>query len=225
MKLNRSKCHLLTRGTPENLWVKVGDETIWESRSEKLLGVAVDKNLNFEEHLSTVCKKAGQKVSALARVVTILPFQKRRLILKTFIESQFSYCPMVWMFCSRKMNRKINFIHERALRLVYYDYSSTFEDLLKKDKSLLFHHRNIHQLATEMYKVKNGISPVFMNDIFTHRPIRGKDIFARPHVKTVKYGERSLRNFGPIIWNQMLSENLKFCSSLLSLRLVLVLFP
>ena len=56
--------------------MKVGDEMIWESKSEKLLGVTVDKNLNFNNHLSNVCKKANQKVSALARIARILPFHK-----------------------------------------------------------------------------------------------------------------------------------------------------
>ena len=111
MKLNQSKCHFLVSGNiNKHLWVKVGDEMIWESAEEKLLGVIIDKNLNFNSHLSTMCKKAGQKVTALARVARLLPFYRRREILKTFIESQFSYCPLVWMFC-RKMNRKINHIH------------------------------------------------------------------------------------------------------------------
>ena len=127
MKLNQSKCHFLTCGTPEYLWVRVGDEKIWESESEKLLGMIVDKKLSFDSHLRTLCKKVNQKVSALARIVHFLPFPKRHLIMKTFIESQFSYCPLVWMFCSRTMNTKINRIHERALRLIYQDYESTFE--------------------------------------------------------------------------------------------------
>ena len=84
MKLNESKCHFLTSGSTEHLWVKVGKEVIWESQSEKLLGMTVDKNLNFNLHLKTLCKKVNQKVSALARIIRILPFQKRRLILKTF---------------------------------------------------------------------------------------------------------------------------------------------
>ena len=85
--------------------------------------------------------------------------------MKTFIESQFSYCPLVWMFSSRTMNTKINRIHERVLRLVYQDYESTFECLLTRDKSLCFHHRNIHQVAIEMYKVKHDLSPPFIKDI------------------------------------------------------------
>ena len=136
MKLNQEKCHFLTSGCVEHLWVKVGDELIWESRAEKLLGVTVDKNLDFNLHLSNLCKKASQKLSALARIARILPFFKRRLILKSF-ESQFSYFPFIWMLCSRKMDRKINHVHERSFRLVYNDNFSSFYELLRKDKSVL----------------------------------------------------------------------------------------
>ena len=137
MRLNQSKCHFLVSGNiNEHLWVKVGDEKIWESAEVMLLGVTVDKNLKFNSHLSRICKKAGNKVTALSRVIKLLPFHRSRELMKTFVESQFSYCPLLWMFCSRKMNRKMNHIHERALRLVYNDYSSTFEELLKKENGL-----------------------------------------------------------------------------------------
>ena len=220
MKLNQSKCHFLVSGNiNEHLWVNIGDEMIWESAEEKLLGVTIDKNLNFNSHLSILCKKAGHKVTALARVVKLLPFNRSRELMKTFVESQFSYCPLVWMFCSRKMNRKINHIHERALRLVYNDYSSTFEELLRKDKTVCIHHRNIHQVAIEMYKVKYDMSPPFMREIFNHigqrRDTRsGGDKFQRPNVNKVNKGEQSLHSFGPILWNTMLPEKLKECSSL-----------
>ena len=180
--------------------------------------MTVDKNLNFNSHLKKLCTKVNQKVSALARIINILPFQKRHIILKTFIESQFSYCPLVWMFCSRKMNNKINRIHERALRLVYQDYTTTFEDILKKDKSLSFHHRNIHQVAIEMFKVSQNLSPPFMKELFSFKEndkgTRSGSTFARPNIDSVKKGDRSLRSFGPIVWNVMLPENLKNCKSL-----------
>ena len=148
-------------------------------------------------------------------MVRILPFNKRRLILKSFIESQFSYCPLVWMFCSRAMNKRINRIHERALRLVYNDYEASFEDLLKQDKSLSFHQRNIHALAIEMFKVKMNLSPSFMKEIFIHN--KATDKFARPNVNKV-IGERSLRNFGPIVWNTMIPSQIKSCPDLAAFK-------
>ena len=212
MKLNQGKCHFLTGGVVEELWVKVGDEMIWESKAEKLLGVTVDKPLKFDKHLTNLCKKANQKVSALARVSRLLPFQKRHLILISFIESQFSYCPLVWMFCSRVMNRKINHIHERALRLVYQDYSSTFGQLLGEDGSVSFHHRNIRTLATEMFKVRNGLTPSFISDLFTY--LERGDKFIIPGVKSVKRGKYSIRYFGPVVWNTMVPSNIKSKTSI-----------
>ena len=212
MKLNEDKCHFLFGGTIEFMFAEVGEERIWESLSEKLLGVTVDKGLKFNEHLQNVCKKASNKVTTLGRIARILPFHKRRLLFKTFIESQFSYCPLVWMFCSKKMNNKINRLHERALRIVYNNYTSTFEELLKEDESLRIHHRNIHCLATEMYKVKNDLSPPFMKEIFSYNEKREK--FYRPNARTTKMGLGSIRNFGPIVWNTMLPKNVKDSPSL-----------
>lgn len=70
------------------------------------------------------------------------------------------------MFCSRKMNRKINDIDERALTLVYEDYTTPFDDLLVRDKSVWIHHQNIQKVAIEMSKVKNNLSPDFIKNLF-----------------------------------------------------------
>ena len=87
------------------------------------------------------------------------------------------------------MNHKINHIHERALRLVYQDYTTSFEGLLKKDNSLTFHQRNIHQVAIEMFKAEHDLSPPFMKEIFTYtsndKGTRSGDTFLRPSVDLV----------------------------------------
>ena len=64
------------------------------------------------------------------------------------------------MFHSRTMNNKINCIHERALRLVYSDHVSSFDELLKKDQSFSIHHTNIQSIAIELYKFFHGLSPI-----------------------------------------------------------------
>ena len=77
--------------------------------------------------------------------------------MKAFIESQFAYCPLVWMLCSRSSNNRINHLHERALKIVYNYLSSTFEDLLVKDNLVSIHYSNIRLLARELYKAKNKL--------------------------------------------------------------------
>ena len=115
------------------------------------------------------------------------------------------------MFCSRKMNNKINHIHERALRLVYEDYSTSFKDLLLRDKSVSIHHRNIQKVAVEMFKVKHKLCPDFITDLFRQieTQTRSHASFHRPNVNTVHMGEQSFRSFGPIVWDTMVPEYLK----------------
>ena len=67
--------------------------------------------------------------------------------MEAFIESQFAYRPLIWMFCLRSSNTRINHLQERALRIVYNDNRSTFEDLLKKDNFVSIHHKNIRLLS------------------------------------------------------------------------------
>ena len=85
--------------------------------------------------------------------------------MKAFIATEFGYCPLVWIFQSRKLNSRVNKLHERALGIVYQDYISLFTELLEKDNSTIMHNRNIQLLPTELFKVKNELLPPFMNEI------------------------------------------------------------
>ena len=105
----------------------------------------------MQKHIENLCRKTNQKFHALARVANFMTLEKRRLVMKTFVFSQFNYCPLVWMCHSRKLNNKINRLQERALRIVYNDKSSTFYQLLEKDKSVTIHTRNLQYLATEIF--------------------------------------------------------------------------
>ena len=140
-----------------------------------------------------------------------MTLQKRRIVLKSFIESQFSYCPLIWMFHGRITNTKINRIHERALRLIYNDYISTFEELLDKDGSFSIHHRNLQLLAIELYKNKHGESPEIMQNILVNSEYNGPNLrcqmdFHRPYKKHVYSGDDSIQALGPEIWNIIPSD-------------------
>ena len=205
MKLNKDKCHLLVSGSKyEACWAKVGPEMIWESSHQKLLGVTIDKNLTFNHHISNICSKAGQKLTALSRLSRLMTFDKRKLLMKSFIEAQFAYSPLTWMFHDRGISQKINRLHERALRIVYKDNTLNFAQILEKDKSVTIHIRNLHSLAIELYKVKHSLSPIIMNNIFLEKQapkLRSQTDFFAPQIRTVHYGEDSLRYLGPKIWN------------------------
>ena len=106
MKANVDQCNLsVTRNT--DVTAKIGDFDVRNSREEKLLGVKIDSKLSFENHVSSLCKKASQKLHALARVVNFMDLAKRKSLMKAFITSQFNYCPLIWMFHSRQLNNRI----------------------------------------------------------------------------------------------------------------------
>ena len=157
IKANTDKSHLLvTRDT--DVTVKIGEFNVKNSRKENLLGIKIDSNLSFENHVSSLCKKTSQKLHALARVVCFMDLAKRKSLMNAFITSQFNFCPLLPMFHSRQMNNRVNKIQERALRLVYKDNKLTFDDLLKLDNSVTIHQRNLQILATEIFKVKKQFS-------------------------------------------------------------------
>ena len=115
-------------------FVNVGETKIWKSKQQKLLGILIDRDLKFDEYILSQCKKAGKKLTALIRINKFLTFAQRKNIMKAFIESQFGYCPLV-KFCGRQTNARINHILDRALKAVYNDEISPFEELLGRDKS------------------------------------------------------------------------------------------
>ena len=204
LKVNPEKFHLLLSDNNKDKYIQIQQYIIQNSESEKLLGIKIDSNLSFNEHVTELCTKASQKLHALERVSCFMTCHHKRTIMRAFINSQFGYCPLVWIFCSRNLNNRINRIHERALRTVYSDSISTFEELLNRDKSVTIHIRNLQALATEMFKVINGLTPEIMKKVF---PIReqirypSQNIFETRNVRTTNYGIESLAHFGPKLWS------------------------
>ena len=119
MKANADKCHLLVT-TNGAVSANMGEFVINKSNEEKLLCIKIDTKLSFENHVSSLCKKASQKFHSLARIVNYMDLSKCKSLMKAFVTSQFNYCPLIWMFHSRELNNRINRIHERALGLVYF---------------------------------------------------------------------------------------------------------
>ena len=170
----------------------------------------------FDSHVKSLCKKASQKLNALSRVAYQLDFNQRKLLMNAFITSQFSYAPVVWMFHSRKQNHHINRIHERALRVVYKDYNSSFDELLEKDNSLRIHDRNLQKLVTEIFKVKMNLGPEIMKEVFEivedSHTLRNEIKLKSRKIHSVRYGIETAPFLGARVWNSLPSE-LKECKS------------
>ena len=206
MKSNSDKCHMIIAENEHRpaytsntfIYLEKEKQLLQNEEDVKLLGVWIDDKMTFEKHVRTLLKKANQKLHALMRVAKYISEDKLRTIMKTFIESQFNYCPLVWMFHSRHINTRINKLHERALRVVYKDEKLTFNQLLEKDNSFTIHERNLQKLALLMFKVKNELCPKPIQEIFEKNE---KGNWIIPKVRTENNGKETLRYRGPITWN------------------------
>ena len=94
MKVNADKCHLLIT-TNEEKNISIGGKKIQNSKSEKLIGVSIDNKLSLTEHPHKICDKTSQKPNVLARLPSFISLEKRRIIMKAFVHSEFGYCPLV----------------------------------------------------------------------------------------------------------------------------------
>ena len=87
--------------------------------------------------------QSWQKKLTLSVIYQVMSLEKRRILMKALIESQFNYCPLIWMFRSRTLNNKINQIHEKALRSLCSDHNSSFYELLDKDGTFYDSSKNV----------------------------------------------------------------------------------
>ena len=107
------------------------------------------------------------------------------------------------MFHNRRIDYKINKLHERALKIVYKDHFSPCEELRSKYKSITVHQRNIQILAAEIYRILNGLSPDTMQDIFetksNYYKTRNAPVFSSRNIKTARYGLQTISYMTPKI--------------------------
>ena len=188
----------------------IHDNTVKCEHSVKLLGVTIDYMLNFDLHISDICKKAARQINVLCRLSRYLSTETKLLIYKSFVRSNFSYCPVVWHFCSKSSTDKMEKLQYRALRLVYNDFIISYEDLLKKANMNTLQITTIRKIAIETFKILNNMSPSYILDLVkfknTNYSFRYQNFAELPRVNTESYGRKSFRYEAAHIWNSFPNE-------------------
>ena len=176
--------------------------------SVKLLGVTIDFMLNFETHISNihVRRKAARQINVLLRIGKYLSLETKILIYKSFIRSNFNYCPLVWNFCSKSSIDKLEKLQYRALRLVFNDFSSSYEALLEKANMPILHISRIRLIAIETFKILHKLSPVYLHDLVSYKEsfysFRYDNLVDLPRVRTTRYGKSTFCTIRPIYKNK-----------------------
>ena len=168
MILNPGKSYLMSIGKDahdEDVFY-YDNLTLKNSNEEEILRVIIDRKLTFHQHIKKMCRKAGQKLSALLRRSPYLDSNKRKTIYSTMVKSQLNYCPLIWMFCPRWSSNLINKVQERALCITYNDQLTGLKSRLSNHNEITIHQRNLEVLMTEIYKIIYYIAPPIMSTLF-----------------------------------------------------------
>jgi len=195
MKANPDKFQFMVLGVNKSEPVCINiDGNLKNSSSEVvLLGVTIDCELKFKKHVDELCQRASFKLHALRRIRKFLTVEKARLIANAFIDSQFNYAPIIWMFAGKTAINKICKIHHRTLQIVYNDYTKTYEQLLDISKTTSIHQRHLKCLATEVFKSLLHLNPEFMWNYFNEKQIpyslRDRNKVILPRAKSSRFGE------------------------------------
>ena len=184
----------------------------------KLLGVTMDSNLTFNAHIKGICGKVNQKASALSRLRDYISEKKAKLLLNTVVMSNFQYCSLIWLFCSKAANDLINRTTKRAMGTTYNSNNEEALDaLLQRDGTLTIHKKNLQKLMVEIYKTINHLNPPYMWDLFTKKVVeydfRIKILCELPPARSQRFGTNSLIFKGSLLWNS-LSDDTKTSQSL-----------
>ena len=139
----------------------IGPINAKESDHVELLGVTIDKHLDFKKHIENLCWNANYKLHALRRMWKNLAVEKPKLLGNTFIDSQFSSAPLIWMFSQKTLYLKIEKIHYKTFRIIHQS-NAAYCDLPECNGSTSFHQRHLQFLLMEIYKCTVTTNPIFM---------------------------------------------------------------
>ena len=182
-----------------------------------LLGINIDNKLTFEYHIEQLICKAARQLNVLRRLNHMLDIDSKMAIFRSFVISNLEYGSIVWHFCTEKMANRLECIQKRALRFVYSDYTSSYQDLLAKANTCTLATTRKRKILQEVYKIVHNICPPYLCDLFTlktsTRSSRAQFSVVQPRRRTTKYGINSISYTGAKMWNS-LSNNVRLASSL-----------
>ena len=157
------------KGDHTNQRVVVDNQNLKVVSSVELLGIQIDDKLDFNLHISNICRSAANQLNALIRLKQFLGFKEKRILINSYFMANFNYCPLVWMFSSASSLKKIENLQKRALRFLYNDYEISYEELLLKSDRATMNVNRLRIMCTEFYKTINNLNPEFMRDLFSLR--------------------------------------------------------
>jgi hypothetical protein len=213
MKANPDKFQAIALGRKTkdlNISFNLGSCSIQCDPEVKLLGVTFDFMMNFNTHISNICKKAACQLNVMKRIGRNINKLGRLTMYYSFVMSNLNYCPLTWHFTSETNVKKIEKIQERALRFIYEDYQSPYDILLEKSGLPSLKTRRMRTVALEAFKLLNKMGPTYLHDLLQYKNstynFRYRNLVELPTPRTERYGKNSFRYSAARLWNSLPAE-------------------
>ena len=187
--------------------ITVGDIDIKASDSINILGIDLDKDLKFQIQVDEICSQSGKQINALKRIRQYLDKGCRRTIYNSYVNSNFNFCSLVWMFTNKCNIDKLEKTDKRALRFVTGANHLSYDEMCKKEKIINISRKCVKAAAILLYKIKKDMAPKYVTEMFTpyesNYDMRDANKFVLPQFNTVRYGKNSFKYYGAKLWNNI----------------------
>ena len=210
MRANATKFQLmfLARSTDTTShFLKVDNVEIKATDSINILGIELDKRLNFKMCIEEVCSQAGKQINALKRIRQHLEKECKKTIYNSYIKSNFNYCSPVWMFTNKVNMDKLERTNKRALRFMTNKSHLSYKEICEQEKQLNIFRNCVKMVACMMYRVSNSTAPNYISELFSRQEslydMRDSNKFVLPRFYTIQYGKNSLSYYGVKLWNNI----------------------
>ena len=155
-------------------------------------------------------KNTETELNVLQILKSFIGFKEKKVLVQSFIFSNFEYCPLFWYFSSSKSLQNIEKLHERALRFLYSEHTSSYNDLLSRSNRCTMLISRQRALCIEIFKTFNKLNPPFMQKSFKLRTscysLRSPNDLAHIRPNQTTFGSNSLMSIRPQIWNNLPNE-------------------
>lgn len=210
MKANANKFQLMylsRQSQSDDGSLHIQEVPINATNSITILGVELDNELKFTQQINEICSQTGKQINAMKRLKNYLTKECKLIIYNSYVNSNFNYCSVVWMFTSKSNVEKLENTNKRALRFATNKEGKSYEEICQEEKELTVNKKCIKSTAILMFKVINSMTPNYVKELFAPKisryNMRDNNQLVLPRYNTVKFGKNSLKYFAAKLWNDI----------------------
>ena len=229
MVLNATKTKVILITTPQKrsrlvnqpLRLKYKDVTLEVTTGDKILGIHINENLKWDNHIKFLRKKISSNLWLLSRIKVFIPINYRIMFYKAYVQPHLDYCSIIWGSTKQSNIQVLVRLQRRACRIILGEQYTTLNEALDKINSLNIKHRISLQKAKFMYRVSQNAVPSYIQTMFNYNIRRpdhlrssNKTDFLIPKPNTELF-KGSMSYSGVKVWNNI-PNDIRQCQSIQS---------